>query len=260
MTTEETVHPLIVHEVEKTFQQGEKKITALAKLSLTVPAGQFLAIMGASGSGKSTLMHAIAGLIDVDQGEVRIAGQNLGVLSDKALTRFRRAQVGLVFQSFNLIPALTAEQNVRLPAAGVPDLANRLDQLFDRLGIAERRDHRPGALSGGEQQRVAIARALIRDPAILLADEPTGSLDSETGQAMCRLLRQLCDQQARTIVVVTHEPSVAMWADRVVVLRDGRCQADFPVDTPQDPAWLTRQYQAALASQGQQEQLEEVDA
>ena len=241
--------PLVVESAVKCFRQGSTTIRALAGANLSVAAGEFVAIMGASGSGKSTLLHAIAGLTDLDGGRILVGGQDLAAMSDARLTRFRRRHVGLVFQAFNLIPALSAADNVRLPAEGGAEADERAVALLERLGMGARAAHKPDALSGGEQQRVAIARALVTDPAILLADEPTGSLDSATGQDICRLLRTLCDEQRRTLVVVTHEPAVAMWADRVVVLRDGVDVAGFPVPTGHDPEAVAAGYQhAALAA------------
>lgn len=231
--------PVLVENVTKRFRQGEAVVEALRDVSLKVHDGEFVAIMGASGSGKSTLLHTMAGLTRIDEGRVSVAETDLAQLSDARLTRFRRDQIGLVFQAFNLIPTLTAKENIVLPllTSGQDALAaKRLDPLLDRLGLTARRRHRPDALSGGEQQRVAIARALITDPALVLADEPTGSLDSVTGQSICRLLKELCQERKRTIVVVTHEPSVAAWATRIVVMKDGRVltmfhRADFP-DAP----------------------------
>lgn len=238
--------PLVVSSVVKTFRQGANRVQALRGIDLEVRAGEFVAIMGASGSGKSTLLHTMAGLTDVDSGTVAVEGRDLSRFTDADLTRFRRDRVGLVFQSFNLIPVLTAEANVRLPVMGRADAAAKASALLERLGLLARRSHKPDALSGGEQQRVAIARALIAEPAILLADEPTGSLDSGTGQDLCRLLRGLCKDEGRTIVMVTHEPAVAMWADRVVVLKDGRCVAGFATPARHDAEAVARAYQNAL--------------
>jgi len=238
--------PLEIRSVVKHFRAGSTIIHALNGANLAVAAGEFVAIMGASGSGKSTLLHAMAGLTDVDAGSVRGEGQDLAELSDARLTRFRRRRIGLVFQAFNLIPSLTAEDNVRLPADASAGLDERIEALLDRLELKARRGHKPDALSGGEQQRVAIARALIADPAILLADEPTGSLDSVSGQNICRLLRDLCSEQRRTIVMVTHEPTVAMWADRVVVLKDGRDLPGFSLGGAREPQAVSAGYQQAL--------------
>ena len=217
--------PVAVRGIVKRFQQGDSAVEALRKVSFTVEQGKFVAIMGASGSGKSTLLHVTAGLTSPTEGTVEIEGQDISKMSDGQLTRFRRRRIGLVFQAFNLIPSLTAEDNITLPllSDGKPkDLQERLDGLLNRLGLTSRRKHRPDALSGGEQQRVAIARALITNPALVLADEPTGSLDSVSGQGICKLLRELCHEQNRTIIVVTHEPAVAIWAERVVIMKDGQ--------------------------------------
>ncbi|TWT29678.1 ABC transporter ATP-binding protein [Blastopirellula retiformator] len=239
--------PLKVNGVVKRYRQGSNVIEALRGVQLTIRPGEFIAIMGASGSGKSTLLHVMAGLTDVDAGQVLVDGRDLATLSDVQLTSFRRDHIGLVFQAFNLIPALSAEDNIRLPAVDGPELTAKVNALLDRLGMRQRRTHKPGALSGGEQQRIAIARALVCDPAVVLADEPTGSLDSVSGQEICRLLRELCDEQGRTIAIVTHEPHVAMWADRVVVLKDGANLTEFAPSDQRDPQDLAARYQFALA-------------
>ncbi|MBK1833594.1 ABC transporter ATP-binding protein [Roseibacillus ishigakijimensis] len=237
--------PLRVSSVTKLFGKDKTRVRALDQIDLTIQPGEFVAIMGASGSGKSTLLNVMAGLTDIDGGQVEVEGKELASLNDSELTLFRRDRIGLVFQNFNLIPVLTASDNIKLPAADENDLAQRTDDLLARLGLSDRRHHKPDALSGGEQQRVAIARALINDPAIILADEPTGSLDSVSGQDFCRLLHELCQNDGRTIVVVTHEPTVAMWADRVVVLQDGRAINSFPVEE-RDPQTISLGYQQAL--------------
>jgi putative ABC transport system ATP-binding protein len=238
--------PLQVENVTKRFQQGSAKVEALKNASLNIQRGQFVAVMGASGSGKSTLLHVMAGLTSTDEGRILVDGQDLSAMSDHDRTLFRRRRIGLVFQAFNLIPTLTAWDNALLPALadgrgnGMDD---RLHDLFNRLGLSERSRHRPDALSGGEQQRVAVARAMIGDPSIILADEPTGSLDSVTGQSICRLLQQLCKEQGRTIVLVTHEPAVAVWAERIVVLKDGKVLTELQAELSGDVNALATHYQ-----------------
>jgi putative ABC transport system ATP-binding protein len=232
--------------VTKRFRQGETVVEAIRDVSLLIAAGEFVAVMGASGSGKSTLLHVMAGLAPPDEGRVLIDGADLSSMSDGELTRFRRRKIGLVFQAFNLIPSLTADDNITLPilAGGHNDRSGaRVQRLLDRLGLVPRRHHRPDALSGGEQQRVAIARALVNDPALVLADEPTGSLDSVSGQQICRLLRELCEAERRTIVVVTHEPAVAAWAQRVVVMKDGCILTQFGTGEFKDAQTLAAHYQ-----------------
>jgi putative ABC transport system ATP-binding protein len=243
--------PVRAEHVTKRFRQGETVVEAIKDVSLLIDDGEFVAIMGASGSGKSTLLHVIAGLTPPDEGRLVVANTDLSGLSDAKLTHFRRRKIGLVFQAFNLIPTLTAEENILLPLLtdGRADrIGERLDTLLDRLGLKARRHHRPDALSGGEQQRVAIARSLITDPALVLADEPTGSLDSVSGQNICRLLRELCEEQHRTIVVVTHEPAVAIWATRVVVMKDGRVLTEFRTSDFKDAQALAIHYQDVVSA------------
>lgn len=237
---------LEVVDVVKCFCQGSKKINALNGVSLDIQKGEFVAIMGASGSGKSTLLHAMAGLTDVDQGRILINSQDLSLLNDNQLTRFRKKNIGLVFQAFNLIPILSAEDNVRLPAFSEPDISRKVDDLLELLGMTDRKTHKPDALSGGEQQRVAIARALIADPAIMLVDEPTGNLDSIAGEQICTILRRLCDEQGCTIVMVTHEPVVASYSDRIVILKDGRIIDYFDASEFSDVQTLSNRYQTAV--------------
>jgi len=220
--------PLVVENAVKSFRQGEREVTALRGISLSVPAGGFLAVMGASGSGKSTLLHLMAGLTTADSGRVLVDGADLAALNDRDLTLFRRRRIGLVFQSFNLIPTLTAGENIALPlmldGRNGQVTQTKVDQLLDKLGLSHRRDHRPDALSGGEQQRVAIGRALITDPALILADEPTGNLDSANSKSVCELLRDLSSKEGRTIVMVTHEPTVAAYAKQTIVMKDGNLE------------------------------------
>ena len=238
--------PLVVENVRKHYRQGDRNVVALDGVSLSVAKGSFLAVMGASGSGKSTLLHLMAGLTTADSGKVAINGTDLSSLTDKQLTLFRRRQIGLVFQSFNLIPSITARQNVALPLlldGRHDDVA--VDGLIDRLGLRSRAGHRPDALSGGEQQRIAIGRALVSNPAVLFADEPTGSLDSVNSQLVCELLRDLCVNQGKTIVMVTHEPSVAAYARAVVILKDGRVLDRFETGGI-DATELANRYQRAV--------------
>jgi putative ABC transport system ATP-binding protein len=189
--------------------------------------------MGPSGSGKSTLMHVLAGLDRPTDGSVLLGGQDITTLSDKQLTLLRRKHIGFVFQTFNLLPTLTAEENVRLPLtiAGRRNGTDRIAALMERVGLGERRTHRPSELSGGQQQRVAIARALATEPTVLFADEPTGNLDSASGAAILGLLRDAVDRDGQTTVMVTHDPRAAARADRVVFLADGRIVADMPEPT-----------------------------
>jgi len=213
----------------KVYGSGRTAVRALDELSLNLHHGTFTAIMGASGSGKSTLMHCLAGLDRITSGRVFLGGMELSTLSDRQLTRVRRDRIGFVFQSFNLLPTLTARDNVLLPldlAGRKPDKTH-LQALVESLGIADRLDHRPSELSGGQQQRVAIARALVTKPDILFADEPTGALDSRTGQTLLDYLRMSCHEGGQTIVMVTHDPIAAAYADRVVILSDGRITHDL---------------------------------
>ncbi|GAA3656382.1 ABC transporter ATP-binding protein [Nocardioides ginsengisoli] len=209
----------------KSYGRGDTLVPALRGVDLDLPAGRFTAIMGPSGSGKSTLMHCLAGLDQPTTGSVTVAGQQLEQLDDDALTRFRRDHVGFVFQAFNLLPMLTAEQNIRLPLelAGRDQHAvrDRFAAIVGTLGLTDRLGHRPAELSGGQQQRVAIARALLSSPAILFADEPTGNLDSTTSAEVLALLRQSVRELGQTVVMVTHETDAAAYADDVIVLADG---------------------------------------
>jgi putative ABC transport system ATP-binding protein len=201
-------------------------------------------------SGKSTLLHLMAGLTSPDAGRILINGQNIAGMSDRQLTLFRRRYVGLVFQAFNLIPTLSARENITLPlmldGRGLASLNGKVDELLERLGLSQRAGHRPDVMSGGEQQRVAIGRALIADPAVILADEPTGNLDSQNSKSICELLRDLSIIHGKTIVMVTHEPAVAAYAHEVAIMKDGHLIEHFPtqqVDGVQD---LAMRYQECL--------------
>ena len=205
------------------YGQGDTAVEALRGVSLDVAAGGLTAVMGPSGSGKSTLMHILAGLDRPTEGNVEIAGENITLMGDNELTKLRRRHIGFVFQFFNLLPMLSAEENVVLPlsiAGEKPDKA-WLEQLLGDVGLQERRKHRPSELSGGQQQRVAVARALVTRPTVLFADEPTGNLDSTTGLEILRLLRESVDERGQTIVMVTHDSRAARFADRVLHLADG---------------------------------------
>ncbi len=208
----------------KVYGRGEAAVCALDGVSVDFEAGRFTAIMGPSGSGKSTLMHALAGLDTLTSGAVSIGDVDLGSLSEKKLTRLRRDRVGFVFQSFNLLPTLTAAENITLPmklAGRRPD-REWVDTVVATVGLATRLHHRPSELSGGQQQRVAVARALASKPQIVFADEPTGNLDSRTGAEILSFLRQAVRELGQTIVMVTHDPVAASYADRAVFLADGR--------------------------------------
>jgi putative ABC transport system ATP-binding protein len=218
--------------VTRRYGDGDSSVDALRGVSLDVPAGQFTAVMGPSGSGKSTLMHILAGLDRPTGGEVSIEGRELTAMGDRELTMLRRSRVGFVFQFFNLLPMLTAEENVLLPlsvAGTKPDRA-WLESVLDEVGLADRRHHRPAELSGGQQQRVAIARAIVSRPAVLFADEPTGNLDSATGEGILDLLRASVDAHGQTTIMVTHDPRAAATADRVLFLADGEAVSDFVPD------------------------------
>ena len=229
--------PIVVaSDLSRTYGEGDTAVHALRSVSVAFPAGQFTAIMGPSGSGKSTLMHLLAGLDQPTSGSVVVDGQELAGLDDSGLTRLRRDRLGFVFQAFNLLPVLTAEENIRLPltlAGRRPDAA-WLDRLVDAVGLRDRLAHRPAELSGGQQQRVALARALVHRPAVVFADEPTGNLDSRASEEVLALLRQAVDAFAQTVVMVTHDPQAASVADRIVVLRDGAVVHDGGAATTED--------------------------
>jgi len=217
-------------ELRRRFGEGEAAVDALAGVSVDFPNGRFAAIMGPSGSGKSTLLHLLAGLDRPTSGTVRIAGVDLTELNDKELTELRREKIGFIFQTFNLLPVLNAEENILLPlsiAGRKPD-PEWLQRLIDTVGIRDRLTHRPAELSGGQQQRVAVARALISRPAVVFADEPTGNLDSKASNEVLELLRDAVDDFRQTVVMVTHDAHAASFADRLLVLADGRIVHDSP--------------------------------
>jgi putative ABC transport system ATP-binding protein len=211
------------------YGEGDAAVHALGGVSLEVPQGQFTAVMGPSGSGKSTLMHILAGLDRPTSGQVSVEEQEITTMGDRELTLLRRRHVGFVFQFFNLLPVLTAEENVVLPLsiAGKKPDREWVDTLLEKVGLSDRRHHRPAELSGGQQQRVAIARALVTRPTVLFADEPTGNLDSHTGEEILELLRESVDDYGQTTVMVTHDSRAATAADRVLFLADGVVVNDF---------------------------------
>jgi putative ABC transport system ATP-binding protein len=219
-------------EVRKVYKQGENEITALAGISLDIVKGSFAVIMGPSGSGKSTLLHLIGGLDRPSSGELLVDGRLIGQMADDRVTLFRRNKIGFVFQFFNLLPTLTALENVALPLVldgrSKFEAEQRAQALLNKVGLEERKKHLPEELSGGEIQRVAMARALAFDPPILLADEPTGNLDSKNGTAILAMLRQVSKEDGCTVVMVTHSEEAAGYGDRKIYLRDGRIEKDVP--------------------------------
>ena len=217
-------------DVSRRYGEGEAAVDALQGVSLEVQPGELVAVMGSSGSGKSTLMHLLAALDKPTGGTIKIAGQDVGSLSDRDVTMLRREHIGFVFQFFNLLPMLTAEENVALPltiAGEKPDPVF-FEGLIERVGLTNRRGHRPSELSGGQQQRVAIARALVSQPTVVFADEPTGNLDSKTGVGILELLRSSAEELGQTMVMVTHDAQAAEIADRILFLADGRIVEELP--------------------------------
>ena len=232
--------------VEKGYALGDRVVQALRGVDLEIPGSGFFAIMGRSGSGKSTLLHLLAALDRPDKGEIHIGGTRIDQMNEASATTFRRERIGIVFQQFNLIPTLTARENVELPGLlagkGGKWLGERSGELLERLGIAERSHHRPEAMSGGEQQRVAIARALLFSPAVLLADEPTGALDSASSEKLWALLAEVAASHETTVVMVTHEPAAAAHCQRVYLVRDGRIQGTIETEGL-DAAGVAARYQ-----------------
>jgi putative ABC transport system ATP-binding protein len=223
-------------ELTRRYGTGETAVEALRGVSLEIESGKLTAVMGPSGSGKSTLMHLLAGLDRPTGGTVSVAGEPIASLDDNALTRLRRRHIGFVFQFFNLLPMLTAEENVVLPLSVAGERIDRewLAELVDRVGLAERLGHRPAELSGGQQQRVAVARALVSRPTVVFADEPTGNLDTRSGSEILALLRESCSEYAQTTVMVTHDPRAAAIADRILYVLDGRIVHDRSGQTEAD--------------------------
>jgi putative ABC transport system ATP-binding protein len=216
---------LNIHNLTKSFREGDRLREVLKGCSLTVPAGEFTAVVGKSGTGKSTLLNLISGIDRPDEGSITIRGRELTALEERERTLFRRREIGFVFQFFNLIPTLTTVENVSLPleltGSSLGESQNRAGELLEQVGLGDRLETFPDRLSGGEQQRVAIARALVHDPLLVLADEPTGNLDEETGGAVLELLRSLTGRVGRNLIMVTHSLETAAGADRIVELRDG---------------------------------------
>jgi len=229
-------------DLHKYFGQGETAVHALDSVTVSFLKGQFTAIMGPSGSGKSTLMHCLAGLDRPTSGAVQIDGIELTTLDDRRLTDLRRDKIGFIFQAFNLLPVLTADENITLPLTIAGRDADHVwvDTLIEKIGLSDRRRHRPSELSGGQQQRVAIARALVARPAVVFADEPTGNLDSKSSAEVLRLLRSAVDEFGQTVVMVTHDAEAAAIGDRLVVLRDGRICHDAASGTSAEVHELMR--------------------
>ena len=226
---------LNTNNLRKEYRMGDHLVMALDGVDFKVEKGEFIAIMGPSGSGKSTLLHLLGGLDIPSEGEVNLAGQSLSQLTEHQATLARRHNVGFVFQFFNLLPTLSAEENILLPliidGKNPKNFEGWLDELLSLVGLLGRRDHKPDQLSGGEQQRVAIARALITKPAILLADEPTGNLDSKTGTAIMELIRKTSLELEQTVILVTHDPKAATYAQKVIFLRDGKIIQSYEPDS-----------------------------
>ncbi|MEQ8844889.1 MAG: ABC transporter ATP-binding protein [Phycisphaerales bacterium] len=239
--------------LHKRYRLGERVVHALRGLDLSIEGPGFYAIMGQSGSGKSTLLHLLAAMDTPDSGEIEVAGVRVDTLAERDANRYRRETIGIIFQQFNLIPTLTARENVELPGSlagrNARELRERSTLLLDRLGVGERADHRPDALSGGEQQRVAIARALLFGPRVILADEPTGALDSQTGEKLWTLLGEVAREQEAAVLMVTHEPAAAVHCELVYVLRDG--VMDGRIETEGlDAAGIAARYHQRVAQAG----------
>ncbi len=226
------MHLLETQGLRKTYQQGKHGVEVLRGIDVTVEKGEFVAVVGPSGSGKTTFMQLVGGLDRPTAGSVRLSGESIETFSDARLSAFRRRKLGFVFQFFHLLPTLSAEENVCLPllldGASFAKVAPMAAELLERVGLGHRKDHRPDQLSGGEMQRVAIARALIANPVLVLADEPTGNLDTKTGKLVLELFRDTVKERGQTVIMVTHDPRAAALADRVIALRDGVVETDEP--------------------------------
>jgi putative ABC transport system ATP-binding protein len=249
----EKVSPVLeVRNLTKRFRHGRGFVEAVKGVSLAVSKGELVAVMGASGSGKSTLLHLVAGLTTPDEGVVRITGTDINALGDHAMTVFRRKHVGLVFQAFNLIPSLTGEENIALPMllGGANHSAERTNDLITKLGLETVRGRHPDSMSGGEQQRVAIGRALVSGPSLVLADEPTGNLDSANGRKLCDIFRKLCLENGATVLMVTHNPVVAFAASRFVILKDGRLVGELDKGMCRTVQDLNQAYIEAIEQEG----------
>lgn len=235
--------------LRKVYNSGAERVQALADVTLSIREPGFVGIMGPSGSGKSTLLHLLAGLDRPTSGEIIVDGQAVHAMSESELTRFRRRRIGIIFQQFNLLGTMTALDNVMLPGVldGQPDdwLRDRATTLLETLGLASRLNHRPDALSGGEQQRVAIARSLLFEPRVLFADEPTGNLDSTASRRIWKMLADLAREHQLTILMVTHEPAAAAHCSRVFIIGDGRVTDEIDVGQ-HDSAWLASRYQETV--------------
>ena len=238
-----TAPAVAAHDLVRRYGEGDNAVDAVSGVSLQVPGGQFTAVMGPSGSGKSTLMHMLAGLDRPSEGTVEIDGRDITAMGDKELTLLRREHIGFVFQAFNLVPTLNAEENIVLPLtiAGRRPERGWVDAVIERVGLGDRRGHRPAELSGGQQQRVAVARALVTEPTVLFADEPTGNLDSRSGAEVLALLGEAVREYGQTIVMVTHDPHAATRADRVLYLSDGRVAGDLDRPSEDDVLDLVKE-------------------
>jgi putative ABC transport system ATP-binding protein len=243
------------HDLRMIYGSGSTEVRALDGVDLTIEAGEMVAIMGPSGSGKSTLLHIVGALESPTTGTIAVAGVHYEGLDDKQLTALRRDHIGFVFQFFNLLPSLTAEENVTLPAVIAkrhePEVRERARMLLERVRLGDRIDHLPGELSGGQQQRVSIARALLLSPELVLADEPTGNLDSRSSREVLEILREFNREEGHTIVMVTHDAAAAAMADRVIFLRDGKLAGEVEGGSPRRAA----DYLASLQSEEEREQV-----